>query len=309
MKEEDKKRKLEELKKQYKLRDRAVKVISEDGAFRIVAIKNTNTTLTAQKRHNLPAAPAFILARALTASGMMASFLKGEERVVVGIESSGMVTKTLAESLQVGEHRGFVEYKPEAAELDFDSIEEVVGDGTLRVMKILYNRAKPLISAVPLAKGDVSTDIAYYYSQSEQIPTAVILDVDFDDKGFIKSSGGLLLQAMPGASEAEVKNACEVLMEKANIAKDLEKGYMPSDIIKQTLPFPTKELSSTQVDFYCRCSKKSFMDKLKTLSRDEIKEMRKVGQNELVCRYCGEKYYLKDKDFKKLLVETKAKRN
>ena len=77
----------EELKKLYRLRDKAVRVISKDKKIRAVAIKNTNAVKLAQIKHHLAFVPAFLLARHLTAASMLASFLKGEERIT--IESMG----------------------------------------------------------------------------------------------------------------------------------------------------------------------------------------------------------------------------
>jgi redox-regulated HSP33 family molecular chaperone len=37
--------------------------------------------------------------------------------------------------------------------------------------------------------------------------------------------------------------------------------------------------------------------------------MKNTGQNELVCRYCNEKYYLEKEEFDELIEETKAKTN
>jgi len=99
---------LENIKKQFRERDRSVKVLSKDGNFRAVAVKNKNTTLTAQNLHNLPLMPAYYLANAITSATLISSFLKGEERVIVDINSNALINKIYAEVMQVGECRGYI---------------------------------------------------------------------------------------------------------------------------------------------------------------------------------------------------------
>ena len=299
----------EKLIKEFKNRDRVIKVLSKDGKFRITAIKNTNTALTAQKKHNLPYPAAFLLARALSAASLMASFLKGEERVTIEIEGKGLVNYIYAEALQLGEVRGFTEYSPEILTKNISDFSELLSIGILRVVRILYNEKEPITSVIPLQKGDIQTDLAYYYKQSEQIPTAVILDADFDDKGLIKQSGGMFVQAMPGATDKEIEDIHNHLKNIPPFTDYLDKELTPNKILKDILPFDFDLLASTPVDFYCRCSKESFMSKLITLDTKEIEQMQKEGNNELVCRYCNAKYYLDENDFKKLIEETKAKKN
>jgi molecular chaperone Hsp33 len=307
MKEKDKN--TQKIIEQIKLRDRVVRVLSDDGKFRAACIKNTNSAKTAQKRHNLPYPAAFLLSRALAAASMMSSFLKGEERITLEFEGNGLISYVYAEALQVGEQRGFVNFQPGLEKFEFKNIEDILGIGILKVVRILYDQKEPVTSVIHLKKSDIATDLAYYYAQSEQIPTAVILDVDFDDDGIVKQSGGILLQAMPGATKKEIKEVYDSLTTIKSLVEYYEIGLTPDKVLKKVLPFDFKLIGSTQVDFFCRCSKENFIEKLLTLEPKEIEEMQKSGQNELVCRYCNQKYYLNNNDFSKLLEETKAKKN
>lgn len=292
-----------------KQRDRVVRAISEDGHFRITCIKNTNSAKEAQRRHNLPYPAAFLLARALAGASMMASFLKGQERISLEFQGNGLIEKVFAEALQVGEQRGFVEFSEELFATELKSISELLRNGILKVVRILYNRNEPITSVIKLYNGDIASDLAYYYLKSEQIPTAVILDVNFDDNGIIKQSGGLMVQAMPGTKKKDIENVYEHLKNIEPFVGYLEDGLRPDEIIKQVIPFTIKVVSSTQVDFFCRCSKETFIEKLLTLNINDIKEMQSEGQNELVCRYCNEKYYLDEKDYEYIINTINTKMN
>jgi molecular chaperone Hsp33 len=302
-------KKEQELKKEYQLRDRVVRVLSKDGFFRVVAIKNTNTAQTAQNNHKLDRLTSFLLARALSGATMMSSFLKGEERIILEFDGAGPVKKVYAESMKIGETRGFVELSKNADSTPINDIGEAIGAGMLKVSKVLFNKSEPITGIVPLQKGDISTDIAYYFAQSEQIPTAVILDVDFDDNGLITQSGGMMVQAMPGHSNEKLQKLYNELLKLTKLVDYFDDEMNPKDMLKDIIPFEFDVISSTQVDFFCRCSKESFMEKLITLGAEELESMLQEGNNEMVCRYCNSRYILEDDDFNKIITEAKAQKN
>jgi molecular chaperone Hsp33 len=299
----------QELKKEYQLRDRVVRVISKDGFFRAIAIKNTNTAQTAQENHKLDRLTGFLLSRALSAATMMSSFLKGEERIILEFDGAGPVQKVYAESMKIGETRGFVHLAEDAESTPINDIGQAIGAGMLKVSKILFNKSEPITGIVPLQKGDISTDLAYYFVQSEQIPTAVILDVDFDDNGKIIQSGGLMVQAMPGHSKEKLKELYDELLKLSKLVDYFDDELNPKDMLKDVLPFEFDLISSTQVDFFCRCSKDNFMDRLVAIGSEELESMKADKNNELVCRYCNAKYILEDEDFDKIITEAKAQKN
>jgi molecular chaperone Hsp33 len=299
---------INKLKEKFHLRDRIVRVLSLDGNFRAVCVKNTSTAQLAQQKHNLEYYTAGFLSRALSASSMLASFLKGEERVIFEVESNGPIRKVFAEALQLGEVRGFVKYSKNFDYQNINNINEYIGVGLLKVSKIMYNKREPIVGIVPIIKGDISTDLTYYFKQSEQIPTLVFLDVDFDENGIINQSGGMIIQAMPGHTKEKFEEIIE-LTKNLKLINYFNSKLNPLDVLKSVLPFDFELISSNQVDFFCRCSKDSFIEKLMTLELNDILEMQKNNENELVCQYCNTKYYLTNEDFEKMILEMKAKRN
>ncbi len=298
----------DELIRKIQLRDRSVRVISKDGYFRAVCIKNTTSAQTAQLNHNLKSIPAVFLAKTLAAASMAASFQKGEERVVIEFEGNGYISKIFAEAMQLGEIRGYVDLKNNSDE-NINKFDDILNIGLLKVSRILYNRSEPIQGIVPIQKGDIATDLAYYYNQSEQILTAVILDSSIDENGLILESGGLMLQAMPNYDENTLIEVFEKISSIKPINEYFSQGLNPKQVLNEVLPFEFDIINSTQVDFFCRCSKENFVSKLLTLGINEIKEMQTSNQNELICRYCNKHYYLNENDFLSITEQLLAKNN
>ncbi len=295
---------LAELKQKFRTRDRVVHAMTADGTIRAATVVTTETAQTAQRRHELEAVGAVLLARALSAASMMASFLKGEERVIVEAKGSGFIRTVYAEALQVGEVRGYVEYNAKA-----NGSMSPLGAGILQVRKVLYNKAEPITGIVELSTGNITTDLAHYFWQSEQIPTGVRLDVTLDDAECIGCSAGIIVQALPGASPEVVRSIYDFLRQIGSLCELVKSGYTAEEITRQTLPGDVVIFNTTPVDFFCRCSKERFKEMLLSLGEDEIVHMRADGHNELVCQYCGERYYLSDEDFEELLSLLRAPNN
>jgi molecular chaperone Hsp33 len=302
---------LAELKQRFRQRDRVIRVLTLDGAFRGVAIKNTVVAQTAQQRHGLEPTGARLLAQALGSASLLASFLKGEERIVVEADGDGPVRLVAAEALQVGEVRGYVRY----AEPGNDGVALAAHPfplgtrGLFRVVRILYNHVEPIVSVVELQPGDVVANLEYYFERSEQIPTVVRFDVSFTPDGIIAASAGLLVQRMPGAVQHDIEAVERRLEELPPLTELLAAGVMPEEILQRVLPTPFTVLNNTPVDFFCRCSLERFKELLATLTYEEVVEMQRLGQNELVCQYCGERYRLQERDFVEVLQRIRARAN
>ena len=298
-------------KKDFIQKDRLIKGISTDGHLKISVVKTTDVVKTARKKHNLSLLNTVLLGRALTGTMLMASELKGEERIKMRIECKGPVSLLIAEANRVGEIRGYVQ-NPQV-ELDYSKPDVSLGDGlgvgVMTMSKTLYNEAEPRTSSIELAKGNITGDLAYFMVQSEQIPSAVLLDVGLNDSGEITEAGGLLIQRMPDAPEGAIEKLQEKMLQFDSISSLLSNGYYIDDIMEKAMdPIEVKELDRQPVDFFCRCTRKRFVKALAMLGYEDLKEISDEGQ-ELVCHYCNEHYQISKEEIEDLLMRTKAKMN
>lgn len=296
---------------EYQFKDRLIKGITEDGNFKISVVKTTDVVKTAKEKHNLSLLNTVVLGRALTAVMLLASELKGEERIQLRMDGNGPIGFLVAEANQVGEIRGYVQNP--AAELDYSDpdvhLGQGLGLGVLTYSKVLYNEAEPRVSTIEMVKGDVNSDVAHFLAQSEQIPSAVLLDVDIDEEGNVTQAGGLLLQRLPGAPEGQIEMLQERLGSFPPVSKLLEDGQYIDEIMKKSVsPIKVKELNRQPVDFFCRCTRKRFLNAISMLSMEDLKDMEGEGQ-EVVCHYCNKKEFISKDEVEKIITETQAKMN
>lgn len=299
------------LKEDFRFKDRLIKGIDKEGAFKISVIKTTDVVKTARQKHNLSLLNTVLLGRALTASMLLASELKGEERIKLRFEGKGPVGMIIAEANRAGEIRGYVQNP--AAELDYTRSETQIGDGLglglMTVSKVLYNEAEPKTSTIQLMNGDIISDVAHYLAQSEQILSAILLDVSINDDGSVKEAGGVLIQRLPDADEKVMTTLEETIENLPPVAQLLENNLYIDDIMAMaSSPYSVKELDRQLVDFFCRCSPKRFKNAMAMLSYEDLKDMKGESQ-EIVCHYCGNSLSLSREEIHDLAESARAKLN
>ena len=114
---------------------------------------------------------------------------------------------------------------------------------------------------------------------------------------------------MPGAKKDDINEVENIINSMDPISSYFARGLRPDQILKEILPFEFKIVKSTLIDFFCRCNKDTFLNKLITLGIDEIKSMKENNHNELVCQFCNNKYNIEDQDFENLIQNIQAKNN
>ena len=294
-----------QIKKLWAERDRVTRAMTNDGFFRASVIHNTRTVRAAQAQHLLAPVSSLVLARALTGASLMASFMKGEERVVITASGDGVVRSLYAEAMSIGEVRGYIvnNATPIGDRLG------PRGEGLLKVHRVLYGKYEHVMGVVELRRGDVTSDLSHYLTQSEQIPSVFVIDVDYDEHETIRESAGLLIQAMPGARPEHLFAVYDAIDYLDPLTSLIDRGFSTEDILRHVMPGEITVVSSTPVDYFCRCSQEKFTSILLTLGLDEVRSMRNDGHNELVCQYCSSKYHLSDDDFADLEERLQATRN
>lgn len=299
------------LKKAFQFKDRLIKGIEAEGRFKISVVKTTDVVQAAKNNHRLSLLNTVLLGKALTASMLLASELKGEERIRFQMEGSGPVGSITAEANRVGEIRGYVQNP--SAELDYRddsvSIGDGIGIGLLTISKILYNEAEPRTSTIEIVRGDITADMAHFLVQSEQVLSAVLIDVSLKENGDVSQAGGVLIQRLPGATDDVMKELQDLLPNLPGISKMLEDDlYIDQIMAKASEPYRVKELDRQPVHFFCRCTPDRFKDALSLLSLDDLKELKGEDQ-EMVCHYCGTRHIVTKKEVRQIFDSAQAKLN
>ncbi|RLO04973.1 hypothetical protein DYB28_008790, partial [Aphanomyces astaci] len=213
----------------------------------------------------------------MSGASMLSSFFKGEERVAMRLHTKKL--DGYVESMSVGEVRGYMH--------------EIVDPGAtdvFEVNKVLYGATAPY-KTVLAASGNATQDWQTFYDLSEQTPTLVKLETTATNDDAVVCCG-VTIQEMP--------NATVPLLDR----RDLFDQSVMMDVVQAegmlvylSSLFPevnlTKEhVKRVPVDYYCRCNKEKFVQKLFSVPPSDLSSLANEGGVLLSCSYCNEGYFV-----------------
>ena len=149
-----------------------------------------------------------------------------------------------------------------------------------------------------LQAGNIASEVAHYYLLSEQIPTTIHLSLVFDIHGRVTGAGGLLLQAMPGASDTIFASLAKKMQTLPSLGKALAEGRrVESWLNEQFSTFSSDILGEHPVHFCCRCDGEQMRLLLLHLPLADLEEMRDNGPFpvQLTCHFCSKQYLFDQK--------------
>ena len=287
--------------------DYIVRAISTDGLVQAAAICSRELTERARQIHHASPVATAALGRALAGASMMGNALKGQgASLTLQIKGGGPLGTVLAVSDAEGNVRGYVTNPHVDIPLRKDGKLDVgtaVGhEGTLTVIKDLHMK-EPYVGTIDLLGGEIAEDVAGYFVESEQIPTACALGVLVDRDQSVKAAGGYLIQLMPGAAEDTIAKVEGGIMAAGAVSAILEKNDDPEAMLRTVMSdFDLKILETCPVEYRCYCSRERVERALISLGRTELEQMlSEQGGCQLTCQFCDAVYEFTAEDIQRLL--------
>ena len=294
--------------------DQLIRAISKDGCVKATAVSTRDLTERARQIHKtLPVATA-ALGRTLAACSMMGNALKEDgASVTLQIKGGGPLGTLLAVSDNQGNVRGTVDDPQVDLPLRPDGKLDVgaaVGqDGTLTVIRDL-NMKEPYVGSVGLLGGEIAEDLAAYFVESEQIPTACGLGVLVDRDQSVLAAGGYLVQLLPGAGEDTIAKVEGSLMAAGAVTGLLRDDPDPEAMLRRALSdFDLEILEKSPIEYRCYCSRDRMERALISLGAEELQAMiDEQGGADLTCRFCDSVQHFSKEDLEAMVRDIQQKR-
>ena len=287
--------------------DRIIRASAAGGSLRAFAAETTGITEEARRVHGCTPVAAAALGRTLTAAVMMAADMKKEShQVSLIIHGDGPLGNVVAVADGASHVKGYVNNPAvelrlnEAGKLD---VGWAVGrHGTITVIKDLGLKA-PYAGQTHLVSGEIGIDIARYFVESEQKPSAVALGVLVAPEGHILAAGGCIVQPMPGTDEAVIAELESRMGALGSLSHRIHEGASPEDILGEVLSgYDPLYHEAAAPLFVCDCSRERLSGILRSLDREELAAMIREDKGaEMVCHYCNKKYYFDEQELTSLL--------
>jgi len=292
--------------------DKLVRATAKEGQVRIVAAITTDLVNEGVAMHLCAPTAAAAFGRLLTAGTLMGTMLKSEKdsltlQINGGGEARGVVVTAHADSSVKG-YIGNPNVDLPANKLGKLDVGGAVGkDGYLRVIRDMGLK-EPYVGQVPIRTGEIGDDLAYYFTVSEQTPSAVGLGVLVDTDMSIKASGGFIIQMMPGADEFLADMITYRLEEVPSITELIEKGMKIEEILEFIFEdMQLKILEEVKPMYKCDCCRERVERALISIGKKDLEEIYNDGKTEeLKCHFCNKNYEFNHEEIGQLLKEAKS---
>ncbi len=275
-------------------------------------INTTNTCNEAVLIHDTDPLSSHFFARALTTTALLAPLLEKEEKYSVTWAYQGIMNSIVVDVNADCEVRGITK-TPHLYDIA-ETIDDIYGtDGKISLIKAENGKvSSSSVSGAGLL--DVSDDVAFYMSTSDQIETEIITVVDFqaDEKQPVKSSFGFMIQALPDCDLLkleELRNSLrgddfkEILLD-SNL-DETQKTVKVLNYINKSKFTSIEEFNnngnicelSKEPKYKCSCSEDKMLASCMMLKKEEIDEViEKEGSIKINCEFCKTSYnFGKDK--------------
>lgn len=288
--------------------DYIIRATAAGETVRAFAIRSTELTAEAREIHRTFPVVTAALGRLLSAGAMMGSMMKGEnDKLTLMMKGDGPIAQLTVTADGHGHVKGFpanpsvdIPLK-RAGKLDVGG---AIGKGTLTVIMDLGLK-EPYNGQVEIQTGEIGDDLAYYFTVSEQTPSAVGLGVMVDTDSEVKHAGGFIIQMMPDVAEETIEAIEAKLKDAEPVTTMMEKGMSPEDILEYYLGGLDLHINEKlPVEFYCDCSKEKVARALATISTDDLNEIINDGEEiEVKCYFCNSAYKFQVDELKEMIAQ------
>ena len=276
--------------------DTLARIYCESLKLRAYTVTSLETVREITALHKTTPNATVALGRVINGAALLSATLKPEsnQSTLLKFSGSGPIKEIHVQADAYGNIRGYaanpiVDITDNIGEISFSKTIEA---GLLTVIKDLGIN-EPYNSVTPLLYGEVALDMAYYFTVSEQIPSAVIIGLNIDREGTVVSSGGILIQSFHDTEsfaldmiEANIKNMTRRLGDR------LHDGENIFTIVEELFSGNKIEILNTMPILHrCRCSRENMFNLLRMLGQEEIKDMiEKDHGASITCTFCTKEY-------------------
>lgn len=282
-----------------RMHDHIYRAMASKGKIRAVACVTTKLANDISFLQGASPAVSMALGRSLSGAALLGSILKQGQRLAIKFEGSGPMRKLVAEADWDGALRATVAVPDAMA----DNIPALLGRaGFLTVTKDLGLK-EPYSGTVQLVSSEIGEDLAYYLTDSEQIPSAVGLAASLLEDGQLAVSGGFMIQSLPPSDEAAVERIMASIASLPPLTVLLKEGKTPQELLELLLEgVDHHPLESTDLFFRCGCSREKVERALLTLGKEELERMiADQDEAEVTCEFCKQQYPLKRNELEQLI--------
>jgi molecular chaperone Hsp33 len=261
--------------------DRIDRWMTGEGTVRILTASSTRMVAEAARVAASTPVVTEALGCLLTGVALLELGQSPVDRVQCAFVHDGSAGQMLADVWPGPEVRGRVE-APRATQ------EPVIGArGELRMSRHGFRSGSVYQSQVAVEGTSLADALQAFCMESEQTATIFSLAVAVGGQGEVERAGGLMVQALPDCEREHLERVTACL-EQASFVDLVHAGEEPADAARTLLDgIELHILGEDPLIYRCRCSLVRAADAVRTLSPEELAEVRDGRVEEVTCDFCS----------------------
>jgi len=277
-------------------------------------VRMDSVLASAFERQKYPQPVKQMLAETMALTASLSGIIKFDGIFTLQAQGDGPVNLLMSDITSDGDMRGYARFHEEgvvdAMGRTGSLVPKLLGSGHLALTVDQGAETERYQGIVELTGGSIADCAQEYFSQSEQLETAVIVVSQTDNDQLLRSAA-LMVQRMPGEAEETVARDMEdeawhravVLMSSIKPEELLGDDLSASQVLYRLYHedgvriFPQKDVRHT-----CRCSRERVGHTLASFPRAEIEEMADNGVVTVTCEFCKTDYRFGKEDMADLFT-------
>ncbi len=277
--------------------DKVIRAVTQDGAFRVIALRTTDLVREAIAAQGLKGAEARTFGELMTGAVLVRETMAPDLRVQVILSDANDVSMVADAHPAAGLTRGLMSRPQGRGAM-------ALGEGgVIKVIRTLP-RGQLHQSVVAADSAGVSGALMSYLQTSSQIvATVVVTTVMSGDR--VVASGGYIVQLLPECEQGPLMVMTERLVDFAFLDDFLvEHDACAEKLLYELLyAFPCERLAESPLAWGCYCSEERALSAIATMGREQLADVIAKGEVvDLTCEYCGKVWGVSPSQLENLLT-------
>lgn len=279
--------------------DSVVRAMTNDGAFRVVTARMTDTVNRALQTQQAWGDNGRYLGELLVGSVLVRETMAPSHRVQGLFRTRDRRGQLVADAHPDGGTRGLLARRQGLVDVSLEG-------GTLEMMRTLYS-GEVHRGVVPIPdQGGLSEALMTYMAASEQVASMIAVACVLQGEQ-VKAAGGYIVQLLPEVGRGPLAIMTERLRDFEHIEGLItEIDAAPAPLLEELLfGMPYTQLDHSALSYKCRCDTVRVMSALASLSRADLEDLLSGEQViEMECDYCGQQYAVSPVELQGLLQQS-----
>ncbi len=249
--------------------------------------------------HQYPRSVAKLLAESLGLTTLLAAMLKFEGIFTLQASGKGLIKTLVCDMTSEGEIRGYAGFNEEDLDAikalgDDATVGDLLGEGYL-AFTVDHKLADRYQGIVELQPTSIQESVFHYFEQSEQIKTAIHIELDQKENGqWI--AGAIMVQKLPEETKIQLVDKddwtrTQMLLQTVKKEELTDSSLTMNDLLYRLFHEEGVRVFQTQpLKKGCRCNTEKVMNVLRTLPPDDLDHASKEGRVDMTCQFCSKTF-------------------